>query len=115
MIMACLFCKIASRELSADIIFEDTNLMVFRDINPQAPTHLLIIPKQHIPTINEADSKDEQLLGHMILTAKKIASQEGLSDTGYRLVFNVNNGGGQEVYHIHLHILGGRQMTWPPG
>ena len=113
--MDCLFCKIASGHLNADIIFEDNELMVFRDIKPQAPSHLLVIPKQHISTIDETDSKDELLLGRMILTAKKMASQEGLSTKGYRLVFNVNTGGGQEVYHIHLHILGGRQMTWPPG
>ncbi len=113
--MDCLFCKIVSGDLDAEIIFEDTELMVFRDINPQAPTHLLIIPKQHIATINDTDSKDEQLLGRMILTAKKMARQQELSDKGYRLVFNVNKGGGQEVNHIHLHLLGGRQMTWPPG
>lgn len=113
--MSCLFCKIASSELPADIIYEDNELIAFRDINPQAPTHALLIPKRHIATIDDTDAQDEQLLGRMMLTAKKIAKQEGLSDAGYRLVFNVNRGGGQEVYHIHLHILGGRQMTWPPG
>lgn len=113
--MACLFCKIASAELAADVIYEDKELMAFRDINPQAPSHVLLIPKQHIATIDEADSQHEKLLGQMILTAQKIARQEGLSEAGYRLVFNVNRGGGQDVYHIHLHILGGRQMSWPPG
>ncbi|AHE68234.1 histidine triad nucleotide-binding protein [Legionella oakridgensis] len=113
--MSCLFCKIATGEIPATIVFEDTEIIAFRDIRPQAPTHILIIPKQHIPTIDDADTKDEQLLGRMILAAKKIACSEQLSQNGYRLVFNVNSGGGQEVYHIHLHILGGRQMTWPPG
>ena len=113
--MNCLFCKIAQGEVSATVLHDDTEMMAFRDIRPQAPTHVLIIPKQHIATIDDADSKDEQLLGRMILAAKKLAKSEGLSDVGYRLVFNVNSGGGQEVYHIHLHLLGGRQMTWPPG
>ncbi len=113
--MHCLFCKIANGEIPATVLLNDTEMMAFRDINPQAPKHLLVIPKQHIATIDDADSKDEQLLGRMILTAKKLAKSEGLSDAGYRLVFNVNAGGGQEVYHIHLHVLGGRQMTWPPG
>ncbi|KTD33121.1 HIT family hydrolase [Legionella nautarum] len=113
--MSCLFCKIVSGEIPATVVFEDPEIMVIRDIKPQAPTHLLILPKQHIATINDTDSKDEQLLGHMILMGKKMAKAEKLSDDGYRLVFNVNSGGGQEVYHIHLHVLGGRQMTWPPG
>ncbi len=113
--MNCLFCKIAAKEIPANTVFEDAELMVFRDIRPQAPTHLLIIPKQHIATINDTDSKNEQLLGRMILTAKKMAKIEKLAEDGYRLVFNVNSSGGQEVYHIHLHLLGGRQMTWPPG
>ena len=113
--MSCLFCKIAQREIPAAVVFEDSEIIAFRDINPQAPTHLLVIPKQHIATIDDADTKDEQLLGRMILAAKKLANVEGLSAKGYRLVFNVNSDGGQEVYHIHLHILGGRQMMWPPG
>lgn len=113
--MSCLFCKIASGEIKADIVFETQEILVIRDIKPQAPIHLLLIPKKHIATINDADSKDEQLLGRMILTAKNMAKVEQLSEDGYRLVFNVNSGGGQEVYHIHLHLLGGRQMTWPPG
>lgn len=113
--MNCLFCKIAAGEIPATILQEDTELMAFRDINPQAPTHLLIVPKRHIATINDTDTEDEQLLGRMVLMAKKLAKIEGLSEEGYRLVFNVNSGGGQAVYHIHLHLLGGRQMTWPPG
>ena len=113
--MSCLFCKIAAGEIPATVLHEDKEIMVFRDINPQAPTHLLIIPKKHIATIDNTDTKDEQLLGRMILAAKKMAVVENLTEAGYRLVFNVNAGGGQVVYHIHLHILGGRQMMWPPG
>lgn len=113
--MSCLFCKIAQGEISATILFQDPELMVIRDIKPQAPTHLLIIPKRHITTIDDTDSCDEQLLGRMILTAKKMAQAEQLNEAGYRLVFNVNKGGGQEVLHLHLHLVGGRQMTWPPG
>ena len=113
--MNCLFCKIAAGELSATILHEDNEIMAFRDINPQASTHLLIIPRKHIATINDADSSDERLLGRMVLTAKELAKTEGLSEAGYRLIFNVNSGGGQVVYHIHLHLMGGRQMMWPPG
>lgn len=113
--MSCLFCKIVSGEIPATVVFEDPEIIVIRDIGPQAPTHLLVLPKQHIATINDTDSKDEQLLGRMILTGKKMAKAEQISENGYRLVFNINSGGGQEVYHIHLHVLGGRQMTWPPG
>ena len=113
--MDCLFCKIIAKEIPASIIYDDADIMVFQDIKPQAPDHLLIIPKKHIRTINDADQDDEQLLGRMILSAKAVAKTRQFSDAGYRLVFNVNSGGGQEVYHIHLHLLGGRQMTWPPG
>ncbi len=113
--MDCIFCKIVRKELPATIVFENTEITAFRDVNPQAPTHLLIIPNQHIATINDSDSTHEPLLGRMVLTAKQLAKSEQLSDSGYRLVFNVNSDGGQEVYHIHLHLLGGRQMTWPPG
>ena len=111
----CLFCKIIKREIPATIIFEDTQLIVIEDIKPQAPSHYLILPKKHIPTIDQANHDDERLLGHLILTAQNIASTKQLTDFGYRLVFNVNHGGGQDVYHLHLHLLGGRQMTWPPG
>ncbi|KTD34783.1 HIT family hydrolase [Legionella moravica] len=113
--MNCLFCKIAKGEIPATVLFEDNEIIAFRDIRPQAPTHILIIPKKHIATINDTSDDDEQLLGKMVLKAKKLAESEGLSEVGYRLVFNINSGGGQEVYHIHLHLLGGRQMTWPPG
>ncbi len=113
--MSCLFCKIIEKDIPSDIVYEDDHVLAFNDINPQAPIHLLIIPKKHIETINEVSVNDTALMGHMIHTAKQLAKQQGIDTTGYRLVFNVNQGGGQEVYHIHLHLLGGRQMTWPPG
>ena len=113
--MSCLFCSIAEGEIPATVLWEDSGIIAFRDIKPQAPTHLLVIPKKHIATIDDVDTKDEQLLGRMVLIAKQLAIAEGISKSGYRLIFNVNSGGGQEVYHIHLHILGGRQMLWPPG
>jgi histidine triad (HIT) family protein len=113
--MNCLFCKIVAGQIPANIVLDDPDLMAFHDISPQAPTHLLIIPKQHIPTINDIKEENTLLIGKMVLTAKNIAQELGLSDAGYRLVFNVNINGGQAVYHIHLHLLGGRQMSWPPG
>lgn len=113
--MDCLFCKIAEGAIPATLVFEDNELVAFRDLHQQAPTHILIIPKQHISTINDATDKEQLLLGKMILRAKEIARAEGHSDTGYRLVFNINPDGGQTVYHVHLHLLGGRTMTWPPG
>lgn len=111
-----IFSKIIKKEIPADIVFESENVLAFRDINPQAPTHILLIPKIEIPTVRElsgADHKD--LLAEMIDTANKIASDEGISKDGFRLVFNCGNNGGQEVYHLHLHLLGGRKMKWPPG
>ncbi len=109
----CLFCKMANGEIKPDIVHEDDKVLAFRDINPQAPVHILIIPKQHIATLNDLD--DPMLAGQLLLTARDLAKQEGLNEEGYRTVFNCNQQGGQEVYHIHLHLLGGRQMTWPPG
>lgn len=111
----CLFCKIVAKEIPANVVFENDDLLAFHDIRPQAPTHIQIIPKRHISTINDCASDDAALVGQMILTAKTLAAQQGFSQQGYRLVFNVNSGGGQEIYHIHLHLLGGRQMMWPPG
>ena len=109
----CLFCKMVTGEIKADVVFEDDTVLAFRDINPQAPVHLLIIPKAHIATLNDLD--DALLAGRLLQTAVKLAKQEGLSEDGYRTVFNCNRKGGQEVYHLHLHVLGGRQMIWPPG
>lgn len=113
--MDCLFCKIAQGEIPANVEYEDEDLMAFHDIRPVAPSHLLIIPKEHIPAISNTQDKHEALLGKMVLRAKKLAETLDIHEKGYRLVFNVNSGGGQEVYHIHLHLIGGRQMTWPPG
>ena len=111
----CLFCKIISKEIPSDCVCENENIYAFRDINPQAPVHILIIPKTHISTINDVDDNQKLLVGEIFLTSKKLAEKEGIAENGYRTVFNCNKNGGQQVYHIHLHLLGGRQMTWPPG
>ncbi len=113
--MECLFCKIINKTITANIIYETPELIVFNDIRPQAPYHVLIVPKQHIATINELTPADKNLIGELFLAAKHIAKDLEIADQGYRTVFNCNAGGGQEVYHIHLHLLGGRQMIWPPG
>ncbi|MEE8078751.1 MAG: histidine triad nucleotide-binding protein [Pseudomonadales bacterium] len=107
----CLFCKIVNRELSADIVFEDDELVAFNDISPQAPTHMLIIPKKHIATVNDLTDAEIDLPGKLILRAKAIASEKGIAETGYRLIMNCNEQGGQTVFHVHLHLLGGRQLT----
>ena len=109
----CLFCKIVAGDINPDVVYEDETVLAFRDINPQAPVHILIIPKQHIQTLNELDNTE--LAGHLIQTAAKLAKAEGLAEDGYRSIINCNPKGGQEVYHLHLHLLAGRQMTWPPG
>jgi histidine triad (HIT) family protein len=113
--MDCLFCKIAQQQIPAKIIHEDEHVVAFRDISPQAPVHALVIPKRHITTLNDIDPTDAGLLGHMVITAQQIAAQDGIDETGFRLVMNCNRDGGQTVYHIHMHILGGRSMHWPPG
>lgn len=113
--MGTIFDKIIRKEIPADIVFEDEEVIAFKDINPQAPIHILIIPKKRIATINDLEENDISITGKLIYTAKTIASEIGISEDGYRLVFNCNDNGGQEVYHIHLHLLGGRKMTWPPG
>lgn len=109
-----LFEKIADREIPADLVYEDDLCIAFRDISPQAPTHILIVPRKPIPTLDDLEPEDEQLVGHLFVVAKKIAAQEGLSN-GYRTVFNCGESAGQTVFHIHLHLLGGRPMAWPPG
>ncbi|MDJ0696686.1 histidine triad nucleotide-binding protein [Mastigocoleus sp. MO_188.B34] len=109
-----IFGKIIRREIPANIVYEDELALAFKDVNPQAPVHILVIPKKPIPKLAEAESQDGELLGHLLLTAKKVAQEAGLNN-GYRLVINNGNDGGQTVYHLHLHILGGRQMKWPPG
>jgi histidine triad (HIT) family protein len=110
-----LFLKIINREIPAEIVYETDEVLAFRDINPQAPVHVLIIPKERIPTINDLGPEHAELVGKLILAAAEIAREQGLSEDGYRVVMNCNEAGGQMVYHIHLHLLGGRQMTWPPG
>jgi histidine triad (HIT) family protein len=111
----CLFCLIASKEIKSAIVYESEDMMAFRDINPQAPTHILIIPREHIPTTNDLEEHHEALVGKMALLAKELAAKEGIAQEGYRLVFNCNRNAGQAVYHIHLHLLGGRAFSWPPG
>jgi len=110
-----LFVKIINREIPADIVFETDEVLAFRDINPQAPTHVLIIPKEPIRTMNDLASEHTELVGKLFLAAAELARQEGIAEDGYRVVMNCNRAGGQAVYHIHLHLLGGRQMNWPPG
>jgi len=102
-------------DITPDIVYENEAVLAFRDINPRAPTHVLVIPKKHIPTLADLADDDTQLMGEIMQAAKKIAEQEGIADSGYRTVFNCKQDAGQEVYHIHLHVLGGRPMQWPPG
>lgn len=111
----CLFCGILSGDIPADVIYESDTAIAFRDINPKAPTHVLIIPRRHISTINDIGEDDQEVVGSLYLAAKAIAAEEGFADEGYRAVMNCNAGAGQTVFHIHLHLLGGRQLTWPPG
>jgi histidine triad (HIT) family protein len=111
----CLFCKIISGEIPTDLVYEDKNKVAFRDINPQAPTHILIIPREHIETLNDINQSHGELLGAMQLTASYLAKEEGIYEEGYRTVFNCNRAAGQTVFHIHLHLLGGRSLDWPPG
>lgn len=111
----CLFCRIVKKEIPSNIVFEDRDVLVFRDIFPQAPVHCLIVPKAHFANLNEIDEKNANLLGKIFLTAKKIAEEMGISETGYRTVFNTNKNACQSVFHIHLHLLGGRELTGQMG
>ena len=111
----CLFCKIVNGEIPAERIYEDDQVLAFRDINPQAPRHFLVIPKIHLSTLNDLRPEHEALVGRMHTAAKKIAEETGMSGTGYRTVTNCGDDGLQSVYHLHLHVLGGRVMKWPPG
>lgn len=114
--MTCLFCKIASTEIKANILYQDQKIIAFDDIAPQAPIHKIIIPRQHIATLNEATGEENKhLLGQMMQTAISLAHDLNIAADGYRLIMNCNQQGGQTVFHIHLHLLGGRQLTWPPG
>lgn len=110
-----LFSKIINREIAAEILYEDDDVLAFSDVNPQAPIHFLVIPKQAIATVNDIQPEQAELVGKMVLAAQKLAKEMGIADDGYRLVMNCNEGAGQTVFHIHLHVLGGRHMTWPPG
>ncbi len=111
----CLFCKIVAGEIPVEFVYESDTVVAFRDINPQAPTHVLVIPREHISTINDLSVEDEVLVGSLYTAAREIAVAEGIADAGYRTVMNCNEGAGQSVFHIHLHVLGGRPMNWPPG
>ena len=112
---SCLFCGIIDGKIPADVIYESDTAVAFRDINPKAPTHVLIIPRKHIATINEIDDEDDEIVGSLYAAARDIAKLEGISDQGYRAVMNCNEAAGQTVFHIHLHLLGGRALGWPPG
>ena len=109
----CLFCRIVSREISATIVAEDEHTMAFRDVAPKAPTHVLVIPKTHVASLDRVT--DPMLAGRLLLMAAKVARDEGIAESGYRAVLNTNGDGGQTVFHVHAHVLGGRKMTWPPG
>ncbi len=111
----CLFCKMVSGAIAPDKVYEDDQVLAFRDINPQAPVHVLVVPKEHIATLNELDDEHRPLIGRMVQAAAKVAAQEGVGDSGYRTIMNCNADGGQTVFHIHLHLLAGRRMHWPPG
>ncbi len=113
--MTCLFCRIASRELPAEIVYEDDEVVAFEDIAPQAPTHLLVIPRKHIATLNDIEEADLALVGRLQYVAARLARERGFAESGYRVVMNCNDDGGQTVYHIHMHLMGGRRFTWPAG
>jgi histidine triad (HIT) family protein len=113
--MDCLFCKIIKREIPASIVYEDDRVLAFNDINPQASTHVLVVPKQHIATLNDLQSGDDGIVGEVVRRAAAIARERGIAGGGYRTVFNTNRDAGQTVFHIHLHLIGGRSLAWPPG
>ena len=111
----CLFCKFASGAIAPAVVLETPTVLAFKDINPQAPTHVLIIPKRHIATLNDLLASDSMLMGELLLAAKQVAADLGLAEPGYRLAINCGAGAGQSVFHVHLHLLGGRKLSWPPG
>ncbi len=111
----CLFCKMVSGEIKPDLLYEDDHVLAFNDINPQAPTHFLVIPRQHVATLNDLEDSHAEMVGRLYLAAQKIAKEKGISEAGYRTVMNCNKGAGQTVWHVHLHVLGGRNLGWPPG
>jgi histidine triad (HIT) family protein len=111
----CIFCKIKNKEIPSKIIFEDERIIAFNDANPQAPVHILLVPKEHFTSLNDIPEEKKDILSHLLIKARQIAQREGISKNGYRIVLNTERDSGQEVFHIHFHLLGGRQMTWPPG
>ena len=111
----CIFCKIINKEIPSQLIYEDEKITAFNDINPHAPIHILLIPKEHFASLNDIPEEKKDLLNHLLLKARQIAQQEGIAKNGYRIVLNTEKDSGQEVFHIHFHLLGGRRMRWPPG
>jgi histidine triad (HIT) family protein len=111
----CIFCKIISGDIPAKVVFEDDRVLAFEDIHPQAPTHILLIPKAHYASLNQVPEDQTDLIGHMLMTARRIAGERGIGEEGFRIVLNTGPNSGQDVFHIHFHLLGGRRMTWPPG
>ena len=111
----CIFCKMVSGEIQPDLVYQDQHVIAFRDINPQAPTHVLVVPREHIATLNDLTPDHAALIGRMYLAARAVAHQDGIAERGYRTLINCNPEAGQTVYHLHLHVLGGRHMRWPPG
>lgn len=111
----CLFCKIISKEIKSHIVYEDEKVVAFLDINPKAPTHILIVPQKHISTILDIEEEDKELMGHIYWVGNKLAKEQSIAQEGFRVVLNCNKNAGQEVFHIHFHLLGGRKFSWPPG
>lgn len=111
----CLFCRIINQEVPSKIVYEDAQAVAFEDINPQAPTHLLVVPRKHLAGLNDATSQDEALVGHLHWVASELARKRGIAESGYRVVINTGRGAGQSIFHLHLHLLGGRGLRWPPG
>ncbi len=111
----CIFCQIASHEKPATLYYEDEQCVVLRDIHPHAPTHVLVVPRKHLASLNDITPEDEALLGHLVAVAARVARDKGIAGSGFRIVINTNAEGGQTVFHLHLHVMGGRRMTWPPG
>lgn len=115
MSQGCIFCKIVAREMNSSFVYQDDEVTAFKDINPQAPSHILIVPNKHIGSVGDASGKDQAVLGKLLLAAAQIAQEKGVANNGYRLVINTGADGGQSVSHLHVHLLAGRQMSWPPG
>jgi histidine triad (HIT) family protein len=111
----CIFCKIANKDIPSEVVYEDEKVIAFKDLNPQAPIHVLVIPKKHISTLNDIEEEDSALIGHIYYTIKNLAKDMGIDEDGYRVVSNCGEFGGQTVFHIHFHLLGGRKFSWPPG